>query len=127
VIEAWVSALSYPIYRWLHHEGCTLGVDPWNPFGHEETEGKDPFEGDAAVLWRLVGGTAPERWRELGFEPPAVTRLNGFAYLMSLGFRRGSLLPGPLAGALIRADRALAPLARYAGMRALAIWERRPA
>jgi SAM-dependent methyltransferase len=126
VIEPWVSALSYPIYRWLHHETCTLGVDPWNPFGHRETEGKDPFQGDAAVLWRLVRATAPQRWRELGFEPPVVTRLNGFAYLLSLGFRKGSLLPGPLAAALIGADRALRPLARYAGMRALAVWERRP-
>jgi hypothetical protein len=77
------------------------------------------------VLWRLVGGTAAGRWRELGFEPPAVTRLNGFAYLLSLGFRERSLLPGPLATALMKADRGLAPLARYAGMRALAVWERR--
>lgn len=127
VIEPWVSALSYPIYRWLHHEGCTLGLDPWNPFGHAQTDGKDPFQGDAAVLWRLVRDTTPERWRELGFERPLVTRLNGFAYLLSLGFREGSLLPGPMATALMKADRGLAPLARYAGMRALTVWERLPA
>jgi SAM-dependent methyltransferase len=127
VIEPWVSALSYPVYRWVHHEGCTLGLDPWNPFGHAQTDGKDPFQGDAAVLWRLVRSTGPERWRELGFEPPAVTCLNGFAYLLSLGFREGTLLRGPLAPALMGADRALAPLARYAGMRALAVWEKRPA
>jgi len=127
VIEPWVSPLSYPVYRWLHHEGCTLRLDPWNPFGREAADGKDPFRGDAAVLWRLVGGTAAGRWRELGFEPPVVTHLNGFAYLLSLGFREGSLLPGPLATALMKADRGLASLARYAGMRALAVWERRPA
>jgi SAM-dependent methyltransferase len=125
VIEPWVSVLSYPIYRWLHREGCTLGIDPWDPFGHEATEGKDPFQGDAAVLWRLVRTTPPSRWLELGFEPPRVTRLNGFAYLMSLGFRRASLLPGSWAGVLVGADRALAPLAPYVGMRALAVWERR--
>ena len=125
VIEPWVSALSYPIYRWLHHEGCTSAIDPWNPFGHDGTAGKDPFQGDAAVLWRLVRVTAPERWRELGFEPPVVTRLNGFAYLLSLGFREVSLLPGTLATALIKADRGLAALSRYSGIRALAVWERR--
>jgi SAM-dependent methyltransferase len=124
VIEPWVSPLSYPIYRWLHEEGCTLGLDPWSPFGGEASDGKDPFRGDAAVLWRLLGTTAPERWRELGFAPPQVVRLNGFAYLLSLGFREGSLLPGPLLGALTGADRALRPLARLAAMRALAVWER---
>jgi SAM-dependent methyltransferase len=125
VIEPWVSPLSYPIYRWLHQEGCTLGLDPWDPFGHEATDGKDPFQGDAAVLWRLVRATQPSRWTDLGFEPPRVLRLNGFAYLLSLGFRKASLLPAGLAAALIKADAGLAPLSRYVGMRALAVWERR--
>ena len=124
VIEPWVSPLSYPIYRWLHQEGCTLGIDPWDPFGRDAAEGKDPFRGDAAVLWRLVRDTPAGRWRELGFHAPSVRRLNGFAYILSLGFRDGSLLPAPLATLLMKADRALAPLARWAGMRALAVWEK---
>jgi SAM-dependent methyltransferase len=124
VIEPWVSPLSYPIYRWLHQEGCTLGLDPWDPFGRDAAEGKDPFRGDAAVVWRLVKDTPPARWRELGFAPPAVTRMNGFAYLLSLGFRERSLLPGPLAGVLMKADDALRPLSPFAGMRALAVWEK---
>jgi SAM-dependent methyltransferase len=124
VIEPWVSPLSYPIYRWLHQEGCTLGIDPWHPFARDAGEGKDPFQGDAAVLWRLVRDTPAARWRELGFHPPSVTRLNGFAYIMTLGFRDASLLPAPMAPLLMKADRALAPLARYAGMRALAVWEK---
>ena len=125
VIEPWVSALSYPVYRWLHQEGCTLGLDPWNPFGHESTDGKDPFEGDAAVLWRLVRATPASRWTELGFAAPRVTRLNGFAYLLSLGFREASLLPASLAAPIIKADRGLSPLSGWLGMRALAVWERR--
>ena len=125
VIEPWVSPLSYPIYRWVHQEGCTLGLDPWDPFGRDEGQGKDPFRGDAAVLWRLMRETPPARWRELGFAPPSVTRMNGFAYLLSLGFREASLLPPSLATLLMKADRVLAPLARYVGMRALAVWERR--
>jgi len=124
-IEPWVTPLSFPVYRWLHQEGCTLGLDPWNPFGHEVTDGKDPFEGDAAVLWRLVRATPASRWRELGFAPPRVTRLNGFAYLLSLGFREASLLPASLAAPIIKADRGLSPLSGWLGMRALAVWERR--
>ena len=124
VIEPWVSPFSYPIYRWLHQEGCTLGLDPWDPFGRDAASDKDPFRGDAAVLRRLVKDTPPARWRELGFSPPAVARMNGFAYLLSLGFREASLLPGPLAGVLMKADRALHPLSPFAGMRALAVWEK---
>jgi SAM-dependent methyltransferase len=124
VIEPWVSPLSYPIYRWLHQEGCTLGLDPWDPFGRDAAFGKDPFRGDAAVLRRLVRDTSPARWRELGFSPPTVTRMNGFAYLLSLGFREGSLLPGPLATVLMKADRTLGPLSPFAALRALAVWEK---
>ena len=54
----------------------------------------------------------------------SVTCVNGFAYLLSLGFRKGSLLPRRWRRLLIGADRILAPLARYSGMRALAVWER---
>ena len=58
VIEPWVSPFSYPIYRWLHQEGCTL-ASTVGPFGRDAASGKDPFRGDAAVLWRLVKGTPP--------------------------------------------------------------------
>lgn len=126
VIEPWVTPLSFPIYRWLHQEGCTLGIDPWDPFARADPHGKDPFQGNAAVLWRLVRRTGAAAWRDLGFEPPALTLLNGFAYLLSLGFRDGSLLPAPLAPAIMGADRKLGLLAPYLGMRALAVWERRP-
>jgi ubiquinone/menaquinone biosynthesis C-methylase UbiE len=32
LVEPWVTPLSYPIYRWLHPEGCDLRLDPWRPF-----------------------------------------------------------------------------------------------
>ena len=41
----------------------------------------------------LVRRTPAERWRELGLGPPRARLLNGFAYLLSLGFKPGSLLP----------------------------------
>jgi SAM-dependent methyltransferase len=122
-IEPWVTPLSFPVYRWLHQEGCRPRLDPWRPFG--DATGKDPFEGDAAVVWSMVRKTAAARWHELGFEPPRVAVLNGFAYLPTLGFRPGSLVPRPLLPALIGLDRWTAPLARWIGMRALAVWRRR--
>lgn len=124
-VEPWVTPLSFPVYRWLHQEGCRLGLDPWRPFGTPVTDGKDPFEGDAAVVWSLVRKTPPERWDELGFEPPQVTAINGFAYLPTLGFRPGSLVPRPLLPPLIALDRWTARLARWTGLRALVVWRRR--
>jgi SAM-dependent methyltransferase len=121
VVEPWVTPLSFPIYRWLHQEGCTPGLDPWSPFG---PEAKDAFEGDAAVVWRLVRDTPPARWRELGLEPPTTAVLNGFPYLLTLGFRRASLLPPSLVGPLVRLDRATRPLASWLGLRAHVTWRR---
>jgi SAM-dependent methyltransferase len=123
-VEPWVTALSYPVYRFFHQEGCTLGLDPWNPFGLAAGASKDAFDGDAAVVWRLVRATRPEAWRELGFRPPRVRAFNGFAYLLSLGFRDRSLLPVAGAPLLVAADDWLRGLAPVLGLRALAVWEK---
>jgi SAM-dependent methyltransferase len=124
-IEPWVTPLSFLVYRWLHQEGCRPRLDPWQPFGASTPGGKDPFDGDAAVVWSLVRKTEAAQWHRLGFEPPRVTLLNGFAYLPTLGFRAGSLLPRRLAPVLIALDRWTATLARWTGLRALAVWQRR--
>lgn len=120
-VEPWVSPLSYPVYRFAHQEGCTLGLDPERPFPEE---GKDVFDGDAAVVRRLVKDTPEARWRELGLAPPRVELINTFAYLPSLGFRPRSLLPGALLRPLLALDRATAPLAPLTAFRALAVWTR---
>jgi SAM-dependent methyltransferase len=121
-VEPWISPLSYPIYRWLHHEGCRPGLDPWRPFAGGKA--KRPFEGDGGVLSRLVRTTPAARWREIGLSPPRLRLFNGFAYLLSLGFRRASLLPRGAAPALMAFDRWLQPGAPLLAMRALAVWER---
>jgi SAM-dependent methyltransferase len=123
VVEPWVTPLSFPIYRWLHQEGCRPGLDPWHPFGEGEG-GKDAFDGDAAVVWSLIRRTSAARWAELGLSPPRVRVLNGFAYLLSLGFKRGSLLPASLVRSVQAADEALAFAAPLFGMRVLAVWTR---
>jgi len=122
MVEPWVTPLSFPIYRWLHQEGCRLDLDPWNPF--DAGPAKDAFQGDAAVVFNMVRGTGAARWRDLGFEPPRLRLLNAFAYLLSLGFKQGSLLPRPAVPWLLRLDRTLEPLARWLGVRALVVWER---
>ncbi len=121
VIEPWLTPLSYPIYRWIHQEGCA-DIDPWRPF--DDGPGKEPFEGDAGVFTRLLRQATPERWKGLGFRPPRVALLNGFAYLLTLGFRERSLLPRPLAPPLLTLDRITSFLAPLVGLRAFVVWDR---
>jgi SAM-dependent methyltransferase len=125
VIEPWVTPFSYPIYRFLHREGCTLGLDPWNPFALEPTGQKDAFDGDAAVVWRLLRTTTEADWRARGFDAPAARPLNGIAYLFSLGFQPASLLPRAAAPFFLSLDRRLRPAAGFLGLRVLATWVKR--
>ena len=124
LVEPWVTPLSYPIYRWLHQEGCTLGLDPWDPFARPVGDAKDAFEGDAAIPWQLIRSAAASRWASFGIDPPRVRPLNAFAYLLSLGFRKRSLLPRRLAPLALRLDAATGGLARIVGLRALLVWYR---
>lgn len=123
LVEPWVTPLSYPVYRLLHREGCDLRLDPWKPFG-EDPKHKQAFEGNAAVAWRILRTSPASLWRELGFEPPRLEAMNGFGYLLSLGFFRWSLLPRALAGPLLALDRGLESAAPWLGMRVLAVWQR---
>ena len=111
-----------PIYRFEHQEGCTHGIDPWAPFGAGGA--KDAFEGDGALPWRIVRTATADDCRQLGLGVPRVATYNGFAYLLTLGFRRASLLRRPLAPLLIGLDRARGALSAVAGLRALLTWER---
>jgi SAM-dependent methyltransferase len=120
-VEPWVTPFSYPIYRWAHEEGCNLSIDPWAPFGAGP---KEAFEGDGALAWRVVRGASEAEWAAMGFAPPRVRLLNAFAYLLSLGFREGSLLPRALAPLAARVDHATRALAPLTAMRALVVWEK---
>lgn len=106
VVEPWVSPFSYPIYRLFHQEGATLGLDPARPF--QKGDLKEPFEGDAGVTRSIASRVDEATWRRLGFAGrPELTPVNGFAYLMSLGFKSFSLLPGFLVAPVIALDRIL--------------------
>jgi SAM-dependent methyltransferase len=123
LLEPWVTPFSFPIYRWLHEEGCRPGLDPWRPFG-ADGRAKAAFTGDAAVLWKLLRGATPGTWSELSLSRPHVRRLTGFAWLATLGFRKRSLMPAWAGGFLRGVDHTLRPLAALLGMRALVVWRR---
>jgi SAM-dependent methyltransferase len=119
-IEPWITPLSYPVYRFLHHEYCRLGVDPWDPFPGDRT--KDAFDGDSALPHAVVKRTSRPAWHDLGLAPPETLPLNAFAYLLSLGFKPGCLLPRHAAGAALRFDEGTRFLARWLALRARLLW-----
>lgn len=123
-VEPWVSPFSFPIYRWLHQEGCTPGLEPWNPFGLDGEATKDAFDGDAAVVPALMRRTTQDEWRALGLEPPRARLLNGFAYLASLGFKPASPVPLVVVRALRTLDRWASPMAPAFALRAAVTWRR---
>ena len=120
-IEPWVSPMSYPIYRWLHEEGCDLGIDPWDPFARS-AGAKEAFEGNGALTWRVARSGDARQWAEMGLVPPRVRAINAFGYLLSLGFRPGSLLPLKLVPLARRLDDATHLLAPLTAMRAMIVW-----
>jgi SAM-dependent methyltransferase len=123
LVEPWVTPFSFPIYRFLHQEDCRRPRDPWRPFA-EAGPGKDLFDGNAAIPHAIVRAGAPGFWGEVGLSAPEVTRRNAFAYLLTLGFRRRSLLPPPLTRPLLRVDEVLQPTAALTGLRAMLVWTR---
>ena len=124
MIEPWITPFSYAVYRWAHHETCDRNVDPWAPFAADDSGGKEAFEGNSAVSWKIVRSTTARDWEQLGLESPQVRVFNGFAYLLSLGFYRPSLLPPALTDPLLRLDRGLQGTASLVGIRALLSWTR---
>ena len=106
VVEPWISLLSFPIYRFLHQEAATLGLDPARPFSKGDE--KAPFDGDAGVTRALAGRVDEATWRACGYNGrPAFAPVNGFAYLLSLGFKAPSLLPRPLLPLMLALDRVI--------------------
>ena len=122
-IEPWVTPMSYPIYRWLHEEGCDLGIDPWDPFAASDGT-KEAFDGNSALTWRVVRSGDEDAWRRMGLAPPRVRRLNAFGYVLSLGFRERSLLPASLVPLARRLDDLASPLSSLTAMRALLVWDK---
>lgn len=121
-IEPWVTPFSYPIYRWIHTEGCDLSRDIEHPFAG----GKSAFEGDNGIALLLCRRVRPQEWERLGFTPPVARPFNDFRWLTTRGLNRpGPDAPRSLFATAMALDELLAPFAPLLGMRALIRWERR--
>lgn len=119
MIEPWITPASYLLYRYLHHEDCTLKVDIARPF---EPEQKKAFDGNASIPYNLV-----RRYRSSTDSPMRLTRLEpflGLPYLSTFGFKRTRPMAPQWRMAARRLERALGAVGRWNATRALLVWEK---
>jgi SAM-dependent methyltransferase len=121
LLEPAITPLSYLFYKFFHPEPFDLAADPLAP-----VERGDPFEANQAIPTLLFARRASrfaQRFPRLSLVHTEFLSL--FAYPLSGGFRRWSLLPFGWDG-LLRFEREVEPwLGRLAGFRILAVIERR--
>lgn len=125
LLEPGISPVSGVFYRGFHPEPVDMGADPLADGAR--TPGRDPFDSNQAIP-TLIAGRFRARFESLF--PELLFRhvqwLSLFAYPLSGGFRRWSLLPSGLATPLLRLEDILAPLlGRLLGFRLLLVIERR--
>jgi len=118
--EPWITPSSYLLYRYFHHEDCTLDIDLRRPF---ETGRKKAFDGNAAIPYKLARHYHREAGTlRLARQEPFL----GLPYLATFGFKRTRPLPGSLIRAARFCERMLGPLGRWNATRALLVWEKSP-
>lgn len=121
LMEPHVSALSYPVYRFLHEEDVDLSV---NPFMIESRLDKDPFEANQAIPTLVFGRYSAEFSRRFPELHVVLDKLySGFSYVASSGLNRKCPVPFRMWQALHRLDRAvpeaLVPLVAFRRLIAL--------
>lgn len=123
MVEPAITPLSWPFYHFLHHEAVRLNADPLGT--GPLCSATDPYDANQAVPVLLFG----RHLRRLESRFPQfklVERryLSVLAYPLSGGFKRWTLLPGPLADVAMAVDGALAPvLGRLMGFRLFVVLE----
>ncbi len=123
MVEPGITPVSGVFFRLFHDEPVDMNEDPLDP---TPPPSKDPFEGNQGIPTRLfkreqarMGEAAPglhlrqRRWLSL------------FAYPLSGGFRKWSMLPSPLAPAMLGLENILLPvLGPLMGFRLFAVVEK---
>lgn len=124
MVEPAITPASWPFYHFLHQEAVRLDADP---LGEAPLcSATDPYDANQAVPTLLFGRhRARFAARFPAFRLDSRRYLSVLAYPLSGGFKRWTLLPGPLADAALAIDEALAPLlGRLMGFRLFVVLTR---
>ena len=111
MIEPGITPLSWPFYHFLHQEPVDMSVDPLADQPAEVAE--DPFLSNQAIptlLFRRKRYRLQFASRHPELQVRDVQTFSLFAYPLSGGFKRWSLLPKRIAGPLLKGEAALSPL-----------------
>lgn len=124
IMDPYVSALSWPIYRFLHPEPMDFRRDPLTIV--VPMRGRRPFDANQAVA-RIVFERSYERFRQLYPQLAKIAheRLAYFAYPLSGGFDRPSLVPLWSVDPLLRFEQWCRRLGRLLAFRLLVVLEKR--
>ncbi|CAA7613502.1 putative methyltransferase [Candidatus Terasakiella magnetica] len=124
VLEPGITALSFPFYRWLHQEDVRMGVDPFD--GAPVCDGGNPYDSNQAIPTLMLARSGDRLQRSFPrLSLRSLEWLSLFAYPLSGGFKRWSLIPAALVAPLLWLEDRLAPLiGRFAAFRLLAVLEK---
>ena len=117
-MEPCITIPSYLLYRFFHHEDCSLAVDLLQPFGEFD---KRAFDGNAAIPFKILkqGKAGTPSLRLVRADP-----FIGLPYLATLGFRTARPIPQTVVDIARFGERLLRPLKRALATRILIVWER---
>jgi len=118
MIEPWVTGPSYLLYRYFHHEDCSLKVNLRRPFNDL---GKTAFDGNAAIPYKLL------KQSKAGLPPLRLIQADpflGLPYLATLGFRSARPVPQTLIRIAEACERLLSPVTKLGATRIKLVWEK---
>ena len=118
MIEPWTTGPSYLLYRYFHHEDCSLKVDLRRPFNDL---GKTAFDGNAAIPFKLL------KQSKAGVPPLRLIQADpflGLPYLATLGFRSARPVPQTLIRIAEACERLLSPVTKLGATRIKLVWEK---
>jgi SAM-dependent methyltransferase len=126
LVEPWITPFSRFIYTYLHQESCDLAAQPWLDHRDQFTPNKPAFEGNAAIPYLLIerGGEILQSMLPC-LKLRTVERYTFLTYLLSLGLKRGNLLPLRIYPLLYKLELLTRPVwASVAALRAVIVWEK---
>ena len=123
IMDPYISVLSWPIYHFLHPEPVDLGQDPFQL--QLPRENRSPFDGNQAIATLIFERSFETFCRQYPqFKRLHFRRLAFFAYPLSGGFDRPSLLPVFLVRPVLALERVLHRLNRFLAFRVLIVLEK---
>jgi len=124
IFDVQVTAFSYFIYRYLHHEPLIMKCDPLHPLAN--LSGNEPFDSNQAITTLLFGkhfGTFKNKFPDLRLVKKEY--VFSLLYLLSGGFEHKQLIHEKFIPLIRLLDRMLKPLVRLIGLRNLIVLEKR--